>query len=122
LKQVIFDSSFLMAVAEQPTTWYEDIVEAVGRIEPVLLECVKKELEQLSSGQGKRARTARVALDLAKEFGTAECGGGRVDDELMSASASRGALLATVDSDLATSSRAAHLRVVSLRGGRVAIG
>jgi rRNA-processing protein FCF1 len=122
LKRVIFDSSFLMAVAEHPTTWYEDIVEAVGRIEPVLLECVKKELEQLALGQGKKARTARVALDLAKEFRDEGCGGGRVDDEIMSASASRGALLATVDSELANSARAAHLSVVSLSGGRVVVG
>jgi len=122
LKQVIFDSSFLMAVVEQPTTWYSDIVEGLGKFEPVMLECVREELQKLASGKGRRARTARVALDLAGGFKAAGCGGAGVDDEVISASASAGAALATVDSDLAKSARGAHLKVVTLRNGRVAIG
>jgi len=121
LKQVIFDSSFLMAVVDEPTTWYEDIVDGVGKFQPVLLECVKKELQKLASGQGRRAPTARVALDLAKEFEAGECGGADVDDEIISASSSRGAVLATLDSELASSARSAHLRVISLKKGRVAL-
>jgi len=122
LKQVIFDSSFLMAIVEQPTTWRDDIVEGLGRFEPVILECVRGELQKLASGQGKRARTARVALDIAGGFRGVGCGKASVDDEIISASASAGAALATVDSDLARSARGAHLKVVTLRNGRVAIG
>jgi rRNA-processing protein FCF1 len=122
LKQVVFDSSFLMAVVERPTTWYEDIVDSAGRFQPVLLDCVREELEGLASGKGKKARTARVALDLARRFESARCGGASVDDEIISASASRGALLATSDSGLASSARGAHLTVISLHGGRVAVG
>jgi len=44
LRKVVFDSSFLMAVVETPTTWYEDIVEKVGKFEPVILDCAKAEL------------------------------------------------------------------------------
>ena len=122
MKQVIFDSSFLMAVVEQPTTWYGDIVQGLGKFEPVMLECVREELQKIASGQGSRARTARVALGLAGEFKAAECGSASVDDEIISASASAGAVLATVDSDLARSARGAHLEVVTLRRGRVVIG
>jgi rRNA-processing protein FCF1 len=121
LKQVIFDSSFLMAVVDEPTTWYEDIVDGIGKFQPVLLECVKEELQKLASGQGRRARTARVALDLAKDFESGECGGAGVDDEIISASSSRGAALATLDSELASAARGTHLRVISLKKGRVAL-
>ncbi len=121
MKQVIFDSSFLMAVVESPTTWFEDIVDAIGRFQPVLLGCVRAELDKLASGQGRKARAARVSLDLASKFSSLPCGGSKVDDEIMSAALSSKALVATADGGLARSLRAAHVRVISLRGGRVSV-
>ena len=118
---MIFDSSFLMAVVERPTTWYEDIVDAIGRFEPVQLDCVRAELEKLAAAQDRRARTARVSLDLASKFSKAPCGGTRVDDEIVSAALSERALVATADSGLARSLEAVHVRVISLRAGRVAL-
>jgi rRNA-processing protein FCF1 len=121
LQKVIFDSSFLMAVVEEPTTWYEDIVEGLGSFEPVLLDCVRGELEKMAAAQDKRARVARVSLDLASEFSSAPCGRASVDDEIASAALSTKALVATTDSVLARSLQAAHVRVVSLKSGRVAL-
>jgi len=121
LTRVIFDSSFLMAVVETPTTWFEDIVDRVGKFEPVLLECVGEELHGLARGKGGRSRTARVALDLSGRFHRLACGGARVDDEIVSAASAEGAIVATMDADLARAAKAAHLRVISLRKGRVGL-
>ena len=120
MTEVIFDSSFLMAVVESPTTWFEDLVEAVGKFQPVLLDCVREELSKIASGEGRRSRTARVALGLASGFKALPCGQGGVDDEIVSASASRRAFVATVDSELLRSARASHLNVIYLKKGRVA--
>ena len=117
--QVIFDSSFLMAVVERPTTWFEDTVEIVGEFRPILLACVKSELESLASEGGSRARTARVALELSSKFSSERCGGARVDDEIVSAAKTSGAVVATVDSELLRSLKAAHVGVITLGGGRV---
>ncbi|MDA4125834.1 MAG: twitching motility protein PilT [Thaumarchaeota archaeon] len=122
MQRVIFDSSFLMAVAENPTTWFQDIVAGLGSFEPILPACVRDELSKLASGRGKRAREARVALDLASNFASIPCGKAAVDDEIVSAALTKGALVATTDADLVLSLRAAHLKVVSLRSGRVALG
>jgi len=122
LQKVIFDSSFLMAVVERPTTWYEDIVGGLGRFEPVLLDCVRGELEKMAAAQDKRARAASVSLDLASKFSRAPCGKGNVDDEIVSAALSAEALVATTDSELGHSLKAVHVRVVSLKSGRVAFG
>jgi rRNA-processing protein FCF1 len=119
LTRVIFDSSFLMALVETPTTWLEDMIDRVGKLEPVLLECVGEELQRLASGKGEKSRTARVALDLSTQFDRLPCGGARVDDEIISTASSEGALVATTDSELARAAKAAHLRVISLRKGRV---
>ncbi|HYB07090.1 MAG TPA: hypothetical protein VEB87_02915 [Nitrososphaerales archaeon] len=121
MKQVIFDSSFLMAVAETPTTWFEDMVHGVGKFQPVLPECVRKELERLASGQGRKARTARVCLEMASNFAALPCGGAQVDDEIVSAALSSGSIVATADARLAQAARGAHLRVASLRKGRLAL-
>ena len=119
MRKIIFDSSFLIAVVDEPTTWFEDIVDEVGRFQPVLLDCVKQELEKLASGQGRRSRSARVALELAAKFSGKSCGGGLVDDEIVSAALTTGALVATIDDELATSLRGAQRQVVTLRRGRV---
>ena len=119
--EVIFDSSFLMALAETPTTWYEDLVEGLGKFEPIFLQCVKEELSRLASGSGKTARTATVALDLASSFSIRPCGRAAVDDEILSAAASMGAVVATVDAELLHSAKAARRKVVTLRRGRVAV-
>jgi rRNA-processing protein FCF1 len=121
MTKVIFDSSFLMAVAEHPTTWFEDIAEKVGRLEPVALDCVLAELGRLASGQGRRSRVARVALEIAEGFSRAPSGGAGPDQEIMSAALTMKAAVATADKDLALSLRAQSVRVFGLQSGRVAL-
>ena len=119
MQKIIFDSSFLMAVVETPTTWFEDMIEIVGGFRPILLECVKFELESLASEGGSRARTAKVALELSSKFSLERCGGARVDDEIVSAAKTAGAVVATVDSELLGSLKAAHVGAITLGAGRV---
>lgn len=108
-----------MAVSENPTTWFEDITEAIGKFEPVLLECVRRELEGMASRQNRRARLARVALELGKTFQTSPCGAARVDDEISSAALRTGAWVATTDSDLSRTLGPLRVEVIGLRSGRV---
>ena len=121
MTKVIFDSSFLMAVVERPTTWFEDITDRIGGFEPVALECVLAELRRLALGEGRKSRAARVALELAEEFSRAPCGGARIDEEIMSAALTLDATVATADRALARSLGASKVRVVGLRSGRVAL-
>jgi len=121
LTRVIFDSSFLMSVANHPTTWFEDLAEKVGKIEPVALECVLAELERLASGQGRKSRTARVAVKIAEEFTRAPCGSAGPDEEIMSAALMMKASVATADRDLARSLKARRVTVFGLRSGRVTL-
>ena len=121
MTKVVFDSSFLMAVAERPTAWFEDILSSAGKFEPVLLGCVRDELQKLSLMRTKRARLARLALGLSASFSQAQCGGAAVDDEIVSFALSTNALVATVDTELRHALESSHVRVVYLKGGRVAV-
>ena len=58
---------------------------------------------------------------MASKFSRSPCGRSKVDDEIASAALSAKAAVATADSDLARSLRAVHVRVISLRGGRVSL-
>jgi rRNA-processing protein FCF1 len=121
LTKVIFDSSFLMAVVEHPTTWFEDITEKIGGFEPVALECVLAELRRLALGDGRKGRAARVALELAEGFSRVPRGGARTDEEITSAALTMNATVATADRDLARSLVARKVRVVGLHSNRVAL-
>src|SRR5271157_3024932 len=108
-----------MAVSERPTAWFDDITEAIGKFDPVLLDCVRKELEKLAASPSSRSRLARVALELGIAFDRAPCGAASVDDEIASAALNLGAKVATADAELAKSLMALHLGVITLRSGRV---
>ncbi len=121
MRRIIFDSSFLMAVAERPTSWRDDITDAVGGFEPIILDCAREELVQLKTSRGRKSKLAGLALELASGFSSMPCGGSGVDEETMSAALGTGAIVATMDRKLAESLRAAGTGVVTLRAGRVAV-
>lgn len=118
---VLFDSSFLMAIVEHPTTWFEDMTEMVGKVEPVTLDCVVQELKRISSRQGKRSKFASLALEFAGDFGVEPSGKGEVDDEIVSYAISKNSAVATVDRELIRTLKARRVKVVGLSKGRVAL-
>lgn len=118
---VLFDSSFLMATIEHPTTWFEDITDSVGKVGPAVLECTIKELEKIAEKQLKRSRTATLAIELAKDFAVEKSGSGKVDDEIVSFALEKRCVVATVDRELIRTLKARRVRVLGLRSGRVAL-
>ena len=118
--RVVFDSSFLMAVVEHPTTWFEDITDLAGGIRPVVLECTVEELKRIAQKQLRKSRTAALALELARDFKVENSGSGRVDDEIVSYALAKHCAVATIDRGLVRTLRARRVRVLGLRGGRVA--
>jgi len=119
---VAFDTSFLMAVMERPTTWSEDITESVGAFTPVVLSSVRDELARLAEKGDKRGKFASLALELIEKgtFTLEPDGKGKPDDEIISFALREGAAVATIDSGLAKSLRASRVQtVITLRGGRV---
>ena len=118
---VLFDSSFLIAVMENPTPWQKDMLEKLGNYEGVIIGPVYAELGRLAAGKGRASRYASLARGLV-ESGTlrlATTGGHRADEELVSTALSENALVATIDSGLMEQLWASRIGVVTLRNGRV---
>jgi rRNA-processing protein FCF1 len=122
LRKVIFDSSFLMSVAKKPTTWKDDMIDLIGGFEPIILDCVRSELEGLAERGGKKGSLASVGLQIARDFGSRKSGHAPVDDEITSAALTDNAVVATSDRDLQDSLTSVGVQVVRLRKGRVALG
>jgi rRNA-processing protein FCF1 len=121
LTKVVFDSSFLIAVVERPTTWYDDITDALGRLEPATLDCVLSELDALSKKGGKRAKYASLAKSLTQGFEVGKCGQSKVDDEILSYARTNSAVVATVDQDLIRTLKKLGIGGVTLRRHRVSV-
>jgi rRNA-processing protein FCF1 len=121
---VLFDSSFLIAVMEYPTSWHEDILDKVGRFEPVVIQPVYDELARLADGTKRASRYALLAkemVDRGELLLQKPTGSGTADDELISLALDEDALVATLDAELIRQLKALHVGVVALRGGRVSI-
>jgi rRNA-processing protein FCF1 len=119
LSRVVFDSSFLIAVVQKPTTWYEDIVEEIGAFEAVMLDCVRGELARMAQKRDKRGRYSALAYDLAVTFTGVRCGKEKTDDEIISYATSKKARVATIDGELIGRLRALRIGVITLRSGRL---
>ncbi|MBI3022163.1 MAG: hypothetical protein HYY68_00370 [Thaumarchaeota archaeon] len=121
MRTVLFDSSFLMAIMEHPTTWYEDILESVGSFKPTVLDVVQQELANVSKGGGKRSRFAALALELSSNFTAvkARSKNGKPDDELISYAKEKRAMVATIDGELLERLAALRVPAITLRRGRV---
>ena len=116
------DSSFLIAVMQRPTPWMEDITDSIGAFIPVVLTSVRDELALLAAKGDKTGKFAALALELLElgRFSLVQDGRGKPDDEMISFALSEGAVVATVDSELAERLRASKVRtVITLHGGRV---
>jgi len=121
LRDVVLDSSFLIAVMERPTPWQDDITQAMGAHSFVLLQSVKAELERISMEGSRRARFASLALELVRRWGIPirPDKGGKPDDEMISFALIDRAAVATTDSELISRLRALGLKTITLRDGRV---
>jgi rRNA-processing protein FCF1 len=117
---VLFDSSFLMAIVEHPTTWFEDITDKLGKVRPAVLKCTVEELQKIAQKQLKKSRTAALALELTKDFAVERSGSGKVDDEIVSYALGAGCVVATLDRELIRTLKSRKVRVLELRSGRVA--
>ncbi len=123
-RAVAFDSSFLLAVMEHPTSWNEDIIEKVGAFTPVVLSSVRDELRRLAAKGDKKGRFAALALTLVDQgaFSLEPDGRGKPDDEIISFALREGAAVATIDSELAERLRASRVSpLITLRGGRASV-
>jgi rRNA-processing protein FCF1 len=118
LKELLLDSSFLLRIAEEPTDWENQVDQLFGQYMAVILSSVESELKSIASGKGKRAKMAKVALEISSRFPVVERNG-PVDKTILDFASERDAVVATSDAELASSLLERGIKVISLRNRRI---
>jgi rRNA-processing protein FCF1 len=121
LKIVLFDSSFLIAVMQNPTTWYEDMLEKIGSFKPAILNMVQMELESIKERGGAKAKYASLAKELSSTFTIIRTRSkvDHTDDAIISYAKENRVSVATIDSELIERLKALKIATITLRKGRV---
>jgi len=117
--KVILDTNMLMFVAEKRIDIFGRIESALqGKVELVVPNAVLVELSRLSRQRSKRARYARMALELAEKCGTWKeqmSPKESTDNYLARVAQETGGIIATGDMELVRKARNANIPVVYLK-------
>ena len=100
---VLCDTSFLMVLVSKPIKQVAKIESLLGRLDFLVPDIVKGELERLAEKAGpKRSTLAKTALDLAKaKFKTVAVAKARhVDDSIIEYAIAHKCAVATIDTNL----------------------
>jgi rRNA-processing protein FCF1 len=100
---ILCDTSFLMVLVSKPIKQVAKIESLLGRLDFLVPDIVKGELERLAENAGpKRSTLAKTALDLAKaKFKTVAVAKARhVDDSIIEYAIAHKCAVATIDTNL----------------------
>ena len=87
----------------------------------VVPNAIVGELEKLAKGKSIKAKNARTALEIARNYKIIdEESGGNVDDIVLEAARKRSAAVATLDAELIANLKAIDIPVITLRKNRLA--
>jgi uncharacterized protein len=115
--QVLCDTSFLIVLVSKPIKRIAKIESQLGRLDFLVPDVVKEELERLVQNAGpKRSRLARTALELARaKFNTVPVVPAKhVDDSIIEYAMAQKCAVATIDTTLRRRLIANQVLVLSL--------
>jgi rRNA-processing protein FCF1 len=114
LLKVLVDSSLLMLCAERGRDYLSILEDKLGeKLEFLVPAIVWNELSHLASRPGKKGKTAKIALEIAKSMAVVNMGsGGSVDDRLEKLAKDLGIAVATVDAGLARRLRRQRIKIL----------
>ena len=122
--EILCDTSFLMVLVSKPIKQVARIESHLGRLDFLVPDIVKEELERLTEKAGpKRSTLAKTALELAKaKFKTVTVAKARhVDDSIIEYAVSHKCAVATIDTNLRRRLIANEVLVLTLSRDRLVV-
>lgn len=117
---ILCDTSFLIVLASRPVKNLNVLESSIGKIDFVVPTVVIDELKHLVRiGSVKRANSARLALELAKNFKTIAIDGRSADGAIVDYTSKRRCYVATVDIDLKNKLKRNGISVITLVQDRI---
>jgi len=121
---ILCDTSFLMVLVSKPIKQVARVESLLGRLDFLVPDIVKGELERLVEKAGpKRSTLAKTALELAKsKFKTVAVGKARhVDDSIIEYAVAHKCAVATIDTNLRRRLIATEVLVLTLSRDRLIV-
>ena len=121
---ILCDTSFLMVLVSKPIKQVARVESLLGRLDFLVPDIVKGELERLVEKAGpKRSTLAKTALELAKsKFKTVAVGKARhVDDSIIEYAVVHKCAVATIDTNLRRRLIATEVLVLTLSRDRLIV-
>ena len=122
--KVLCDTSFLIVLVSKPIKQLAKIESQLGRLDFLVPDIVKRELENLMENKGpKRSRLAKTALEVARaSFRTVAVGPAKhVDDAIIEYAIENKCAVATIDTNLRRRLIANEVLVLTLSRDRLVI-
>ena len=120
-KDIILDSSFLMVLSREKLSETLPLKSLLAQYNMVVPKAIVRELEKLAKGESIKAKNARTALEIARNYKIIdEEGGGNVDDTVLEVARKRSAAVATLDAELIANLKAIDIPVITLQKNRLA--
>lgn len=121
---ILCDTSFLMVLVSKPIKQVAKIESQLGRLDFIVPDIVKGELERLAEKAGpKRSTLAKTALELSKsKFKTVAVAKARhVDDSIIEYAIGHKCAVATIDTNLRRRLIASEVLVLTLSRDRLIV-
>lgn len=120
--KVLCDTSFLIVLASRPVKSLDVLESSIGKIEFIVPSVVIEELKNLAvSASMKRANSARLALDLAKDLRIIPVPGSSADDAVTDYASKQRCYVATIDNDLRNRLKRNGIGVITLVQDRITV-
>jgi rRNA-processing protein FCF1 len=122
LVEVICDTSFLIVLVSKPVKGMDQLEINLGKLQFVVPTVVIKELSKLASSAGvKRAKEAKLALELANEFKVVQMDGTVADDLIIDYALKHRCLAATIDDGLKNKLLRNGINVITLSNNKLIV-
>jgi len=122
LVEVICDTSFLIVLVSKPVKGRDQLEINLGKLQFVVPTVVIKELNKLVSSAGvKRAKEAKLALELANEFKVVQMGGIVADDLIVDYALKHRCFAATIDDGLKNKLLRNGINVITLSNNKLIV-
>lgn len=120
--EVICDTSFLIVLANRPVKGMDELEARFGKVNFLIPTAVIKELNKLASSTGvKRAKEAKLTLDLISKFKIVRLDSVVADDAIIDYAARRKCMAATIDNELKNKLQRNGMSVVTLSKNKLIV-
>lgn len=120
LVDVICDTSFLIHMATKKIKNIDNIEIEIGKLDFVIPDTVKNELEKLCTNQNKKLE-ATTTLNFIKNFKTIPMVGNYADDAIISYIKKHGGMIATMDKELKNKAKSLGSSIITLSNDRIVL-